>query len=281
MVTGVKRNQGETERHARLKRLAFLWAQAQGYSAAAMEVSLPRCRYRADVAAYRPQPKDGSQAACLTRQPACQPGKTGDVRQAGSLPSETGSQPIIRIGSTAIFECKQTLCDLRRDNCQRDAARQRFETISQRRHLLETRLRVHYPNLRNGDFLFPEFDLPDFTVIGHHGYARVLRELKALQNRLCDCTKFDKLIRYRCANLFFLVLPKEFFRDSEIPVGWGALVESDGTLTLLRKPEWQKSALDNQVRLLQRIAMAGTRSINRQLEITFADVMITRATSYR
>ena len=44
----------ETAAHLRLKRLAFLWAQGQGYSACALEVSLPRCRYRADVAAYRP-----------------------------------------------------------------------------------------------------------------------------------------------------------------------------------------------------------------------------------
>jgi len=79
MVAGIKRAGGETERHARLKRLAFLWAQAQGYSACAMEVSLPKCRYRADIAAYRLTPE--------------------------------------KIGSTAIFECKQALCDLRRDNC--------------------------------------------------------------------------------------------------------------------------------------------------------------------
>ena len=46
---------GETETHIRLKRLAIIWAQAQGYSACAAEVSLPQCRYRADVAAYRPQ----------------------------------------------------------------------------------------------------------------------------------------------------------------------------------------------------------------------------------
>jgi len=45
---------GETEAHMRLKRLAFVWAQRQGYSACAMEVALPRCRYRVDVAAYRP-----------------------------------------------------------------------------------------------------------------------------------------------------------------------------------------------------------------------------------
>src|SRR4029077_17370570 len=122
-----------------------------------MEVSLPSCRYRADVAAYRLAPK--------------------------------------KIGSTAIFECKQALCDLRRDNCQSDAARQRLETISQRRQFLERRLREHYPNLRNSDSLFPEFDLPDFTVVGHRGYARLLRELRAVQNRLYDCTKFDKLLR--------------------------------------------------------------------------------------
>jgi hypothetical protein len=235
MAAAVKRAGGETERHARLKRLAFLWAQAQGYSACAIEVSLPNCRYRADVAAYRLAPK--------------------------------------KIGSTAIFECKQALCDLRRDNCQSGAAHQRIETVSKRRQLLERRLRAHYPNLRNGDSLFPEFDLPDFTVVGHRGYARLLRDLRALQNRLYDCTKFDKLLRYRCANLYFLVLPEELFRDSEIPVGWGALVEDAGTLKLDRKPIWHETTAEYQIRLLHRIAMAGTRVINRTFEITFDDIL--------
>jgi hypothetical protein len=235
MAAGVKRASGETERHARLKRLAFLWAQTHGYSACAMEVSLPKCRYRADVAAYQ-------------------------------LASR-------KIGSTAIFECKQALCDLRRDNCQSDASRQQLETICQRRRLLEKRLHAHYPNLRNGDSLFPEFDLPDFTVIGHRGYARLLRELRAVQNRLYDCTKFDKLIRYRCANLYFLVLPKQLFRDSEIPIGWGALVETDGALALVRKPIWYETTGETHIRLLHRIAVAGTRVINRKLEITFDDIV--------
>jgi len=235
MAAGIRHACGETERHSRLKRLAFLWAQAQGYSASAMEVSLPKCRYRADVASYRRTPK--------------------------------------KIGSTAIFECKQTLCDLRRDNCQSDATRQRLETIWQRRQLLERRLRAHYPNLRTGDSLFPEFDLPDLTVIGHRGYARLLRELRALQNRLYDCTKFDKLLRYRCANLYFLVLPEDLFRDSEIPVGWGALVENDGALTLVRKPIWHETTAECHIRLLHRIAVAGTRVMNRKLEITFDDIV--------
>jgi hypothetical protein len=235
MAAGIKHARGETERHARLKRLTFLWAQAHGYSACAMEVSVPKCRYRVDVAAYRLAPR--------------------------------------RTGSTAIFECKQALCDLRRDNCQSDVARQQLETICRRRQLLETRLRAHYPNLRNGDSLFHEFDLPDFTVIGHRGYARLLREMRVLQNRLYDCAKFDKLVRYRCANLYFLVLPDELFRDSEVPAGWGALVETDGTLTIVRKPIWHETAAECHIRLLYRIAMAGTRVINRELEITFDDIL--------
>src|SRR5206468_11038211 len=208
---------------------------AQGYSACAMEVSLPNCRYRADVAAYRLAPR--------------------------------------KIGSIAIFECKQALCDLRRDNCQSEAAWQRLETISQRRQILEQRLRTHYPNLRNGDSLFPEFDLPDFTAVGHRGYARLLLELRALHNRLYDCTKFDRLLRYRCANLYFLVLPEDLFRDSEIPVSWGVLVEADGAPKLVRKPSWHETTAECHVRLLHRLAIAGTRVTDRQLQITFAEIV--------
>jgi hypothetical protein len=231
----------ETSTHVRLKRLALLWAQAQGYSACALEVSLPHCRYRADVAAYRPKPSG--------------------------------------LGLTAIFECKQALPDLRRDNCCSVAVRARLETVYRRRQILERNLRVHYPNLRIADSLFPEFDSHDFAAIEHRGYARVLRELNALQNRLFDCTKFEKLLRYRCANLFFLVLPKELFEEIEIPVGWGALVESDGTISLARKPVRYENAPENRLRFLQRIAAAGTRVLNRQLEITFDGVVTVRCRS--
>ena len=180
---------GETDSHVRLKRLALLWAQANGYSACAAEVSLPQCRYRADVAAYRPQ---GRQA-----------------------------------GLTAIFECKQAGADLRRDNCCGEATRERLRSLTRRRQVLEKHLRVHYPTLRTGDSLFPEYDSHDFTVLEHHGYSRVLREFSALQNRLNGGRKFECLVRYHCANLFFLVLPGELFCESEVPLGWGALVEAN------------------------------------------------------
>ena len=163
MGAGVNNRRGETVAHARLKRLALLWAQAHDYSACALEVSLPQCRYRADVAAYRP-------------------------RSNG-------------LGSTAVFECKQALVDLRRDNCRTTVTRQRLENVQRRRQILEKHLRIHYPNLRIADSLFSEFESHDFAAIKHRGYGRVLRELTALQNRLFDCTKFETLMRYRCANL--------------------------------------------------------------------------------
>jgi hypothetical protein len=237
----MNKNGTETATHTRLKRVAFLWAQAQGYTACAFEVSLPRCRYRADIAAYRPGP----------------PG----------------------IGSTAIFECKQALSDLRRNNCCVSAARARLEIVQRRRQTLEKHLRVHYPILRIADTLFPEFDSHDFAAIRHRGYTRVLRELAALQNRLYDCTKFETLLRYRCANLFFLVVTDQLYDEAEIPAGWGALVESDGTLSLLRKPVWYENTPENRLGLLERVARAGTRALNRQLEIKFADVISVRCRS--
>jgi hypothetical protein len=183
MDAPVATRRGETDTHVRLKRLALLWAQANGYSACAAEVSLPQCRYRADVAAYRPQPK----------------------------------QP----GVTAIFECKQALADLRRDNCCADATRERLRSVSRRREVLEKHLRIHYPTLRGGDSLYPEYDSHDFSTNGHHTNTRVLRELTALQNRLESGRKFECLVRYVCANLFFLVVPNELFREEELPFGWG------------------------------------------------------------
>ena len=225
----------ETEAHLRLKRLALLWAQANRYSACAAEVSLPQCRYRADVAAYRSPAKERS--------------------------------------VTAIFECKQALPDLRRDNCQTTAARERLASVSRRRDVLEKHLRVHYPTLRTGDSLFPEYDSHDFDAIGHRGYGRVLREFAALQNRLYGGTKFECIVRYRCANLFFLVLPNELFREAETPLGWGVLAESNGSLNLLRKPVWHDNAEETRVRLLQRIALAGTRQFNRAFAITREEIV--------
>ena len=224
-----KVRRGETAAHLALKRLALLWAQENGYPICALEVALPQCRYRADVAAYRPQ-------------------KSG-------------------IGFTAVFECKQSATDLRRDDCRSQQTRARLEAVYKRRQILEKHLRIHHPTLRTGDSLFPEWDAHDFAAIEHRGYARVSRELVALQSRLRDGRKFEKLARYGCANLFFLVVPNELLREPEAPLSWGLLVEKQGALTLRRKPVWHESSDAARLRVLQRIAAAGTRQFNRRLKL--------------
>ena len=220
----------ESAIHLALKRLAFLWAQENGYPVAALEISLPQCRYRADVAAYRPQ-RNGT------------------------------------LGHTVVFECKQSAPDLHRDDCRSAQTVARLESVYRRCRILEKHLRIHYPTLRTGESLFPEWDAHDFGAIDHRGYARVTRELAALQNQLRDGRKFEKLARYGCANLFYLLVPNELLREPEAPLGWGLLVEKEGALTLRRKPVWHDSSEDARLRILQKIAAAGTRRLNLQLAL--------------
>jgi len=261
------RKNGETDAHVHLKQLALIFAQQNGYSACALEVTLPRCRYRADVATYRPTKSSSSSASSV----AAGPSRTGIVPACNSYlgAAETAAGTTsLNIGTTAIFECKQCLIDLRRDNGRTATTTRRLEKVHARREVLERNLRVHYPALRVHDSLFAEFDSHNFEAIDHRGYKQVLRQTRALQNRLFDGTKFETLIRYRCANLFFLVLPKELFREPEIPIGWGALIESNDALELVRKPVWHDVPDQNRIAFLERIARVGTRAANRQLGIT-------------
>ena len=59
----------------------------------------------------------------------------------------------------------------------------------------------------------------------------------------------------------------DLLSEPEAPLGWGLLVEKEGTLTIHRKPVWHDSPDALRLRVLQRIAAAGTRQINRRLEI--------------
>src|SRR3954447_19511021 len=236
----INKGRSETAAHRRLKRLALLWSQGQGYTACALEVSLPQCRFRADVAAYRAKPSV----------------------------------------ATAIFECKQARADLRRDNCSTAETRRRLVSVQRRRDILEKHLRVHYPALRIADSLFAEFDSHNFAAIEHHTYQRVVRELNALHVRVNACAKFETLLRYRCANLFFLVLPNELYEESEVPLGWGVLTESGGALVLRRKPSWHEMAPERTLEFLHCIARTGTRALNRSQQITFEEVLAERSRSY-
>ncbi len=230
---------GETQNHKELKRLAFLWAREQGYSCCGFEISLSHSGCRADVAAYRPASES---------RPVAFEGRT--LRQSQAV-----------VGSTAVFECKQSRADLLRDACLAGKTRERLQGLHERRIVLERLLRVHYPSAANGDSLFQEYESYNLEAKGHKGYRRVLGEIGRLQNALLLKNKFEKLIRYRCANLFYLVTLRGLIAEYELPLNCGLLVQEGDALVLVRKPIWQESSKGARLALLYRIALAGTRRL--------------------
>lgn len=237
----------ESAAHLLLKRLALFWAQTQGYRSCAYEVSLPNSRYRADLAAYLPARERVG----------------GIVRPA--------------IGSTAVFECKQARSDFLKDSRSERATAAELAALHERRAALELQLRVHYPTLRVNDSLFQDYQSSDFGALEHESYRRLLKRIALLQRRLFRQTKFDALMRARCANLFYVVADEGIFRPPEIPVGWGLLVRRGEELELRAKPIWQDLADFERLGLLHRIASAGTRSLNRDAGIHFEALLEARA----
>ncbi len=217
----------ETENHSRLKALALAWAQTNGFAIAATEVRVPKSGYRADVAAIA-----RSRAA-------------GDV------------------GRTAVFECKQSRADLLKDAHAEEATRARLAELAARRRGLEELLAVHRPDLRRGEALWAEYDSWDFSGLEHRAYRGVLDELETVQRRVLRGTKFSKMFRYRCADFLYLVVEDDIFAEAEIPAGWGLLVRAGEELRLGRAPADLNAVTAQRLALLESIAAAATRVVNR------------------
>lgn len=213
----------ETEHHFRLKRLALAWAQANGFAICGVEVRVPKSGYRADVA-------------------ACARG---------------------RLGPTAVFECKQARADLLKDAHAESATRTRLAELASRRQTLEAMFAVHRPDLRRGEALWPEYDAWDFSSLEHRAYRAVLAELETVQRRVMRGTKFSKMFRYRCADFLYLVVEDHIFAEAEIPAGWGLLVRAGEELELRRAPVDLDAVATQRSALLEAIALAATRAVNR------------------
>lgn len=222
-------SRGESEGHAELKRLALAWAQKNGFAICAPEVRVPRSGFRADV------------AAC----------SRGANRR------------------TAVFECKQARSDLLKDAHVELITRQRLVELTERCRTLEALLAVHRPDLRRGEALWPEYDTWDFSELEHHGYRRVLAEIETVQRRLVRGMKFSKMFRYRCADFLYLVVVDGIFAEAEVPAGWGLLVQQQDRLVTVRRPADLGASEAQRSALLECIALAGTRAVNRAAGIAF------------
>ncbi len=214
---------GESNAHSRLKTLALAWAQAHGFALCGVEVRVPRSGYRADVAAI-------------------------------------GRGPAAR---TALFECKQARSDLLKDAHAEAATRARLLELAERRRALEAMLAVHRPDLRRGEALWPEYDTWDFSALEHRTYRDVLAEIETLQRRVLRGTKFSRLFRYRCADFLYLVVEDGIFAEAEIPAGWGLLVRAGDEVRLARPAAPLEAPPGQRAALLEMIALAGTRAVNR------------------
>lgn len=217
----------ETQNHSRLKALALVWAQANGFALCGVEVRVPRSGFRADV------------AAC-------------------------GRGPLAR---TAVFECKQSRADLLKDAHAELATRARLAELIERRRALEGMFAVHRPDLRRGEALWPEYDAWDFSSLEHRTYRAVLTELATVQRRILRGTKFSRIFRYRCADYLYLVVEDGIFAEAEIPAGWGLLVRDAGergaALRLARRPVNLDALPAQRAALLESVAFAATRAVNR------------------
>jgi hypothetical protein len=164
---------------------------------------------------------------------------------------------------TAVFECKQARADLLKDAHAEADTRRRLVELIERRAKLEELLAVHRPDLRRGEALWPEFDAWDFSGLEHRAYRELLDELAMLQARVRGGTKFAKMFRYRCADFLYLVVEDGIFAEAEIPAGWGLLRRTGEMLELARRPVELAAAEPQRLALLEAIALAGTRAVNR------------------
>lgn len=234
-------SQSESQAHKDLKRLALLWAQAQGYRAAAAEVSLPNYRFRLDVAAYRPH-------------------KVRSSRYDDRLKKERVVWEAA-IGQTAVFECKASRIDYKRDARSMQKTMERLEVLHERKARIEQELHLHYPSIFNGDSLFQEYQTVDFTRPGHERYQLTLRDIGLLTSQLLENTKFDRLVKWGAANLFYVVAEPGIVAVHELPVGWGLLIREGEELISATKPVLHEIAQPERLSLLHQIAQASTRTL--------------------
>ncbi len=217
--------------HRRLARMAVEWALAHRLTHCALEVRLPQCGYRADVAATTPRVLSNN-------------------------------------AMTAVFECKASRADFLKDASPEAKLIPLVAELQSRIAALRAMIGAHRPDLRNGEELFPEFEAIDLRGTRHETHERLSVQLRVAQNKLWDGTKFSKIARWRSANLLYLVCEDGISQSTEIPDGWGLLVREEDQLVLRTKPCLHPVSLEQRVHLLERIAATASGQSRKKLGLT-------------
>lgn len=221
---------GETAAHRRLKQLSAAWALAHRLSLCSTEVNLPRCNYRADVAA--------------------------------STPRVTAPNAV-----TAVFECKASRSDFLRDGADEKTVLAEIAALTVRVEALRRLIGQHCPDLRRGEELFPEFEAIDLRGVRHETHHRLTTALRIAQNKRLEGTKFSRLARWRCASLFYLVCEPELVAPHEVPDGWGLLIREGDELALHIAPVLHDTTPEQRIAFLERLAAASGRDMRRGLGV--------------
>ncbi len=123
--------------------------------------------------------------------------------------------------------------------------------------------------MRKGDELWPEYESYAFDQVEHAPYRKVLRELRMLSGQLYGQTKLETLLKWKAANLHYLVVEPGVLSDHELPMGWGLLVRKGDRLELQVRPEWSEIDEPTRLAFLHRVAIAGTKATNREQLIAY------------
>ncbi len=180
----------------------------------------------------------------------------------------SGREPVL----TAVFECKQSRADLLHDSRSVSETRTRIEELQDRLDRLTHLLGLHYPSLRQGDELFPQFETRvRAEEIHHQGYATAERQLRTLQRRLHAGTKFDKISGWQLIDLHYLVVEPNIVCRSEIPEAWGLLVRENNRLKLEAAPRRIDVPPERRGELVEAMARQATQRTLRDLDVSLWD----------
>jgi hypothetical protein len=113
--------------------------------------------------------------------------------------------------------------------------------------------------------LFAEFDAYDLRGLRHETHDQLVAELRIVERKFQEGTKFARLFRWRAASLLYLVTEGDLLEPHELPEGWGWLVRRGDALELAARPCLRDTTPAERVALVERIAAVSGRATARQL----------------